>query len=85
MHLCWAVCMLNNFCPLSKYTILDECKIYFIPHDFNIIKEAYKLYANKNHKKIKTEIFEKLFNVLKKTIERVEDKYIKKEEARDVV
>lgn len=85
MHLCWAVCMLNNFCPLSKYTVLDECEIYFRSQDFNIIKETYQLYANQNRKKMKKEIFEKLFNVLKKIIEKVEEKYVQKEEVKNVV
>ena len=45
MHICWAVCMFNNFCPISKYTILRECKKYFSVEDFKSIKKAYNFYG----------------------------------------
>ncbi|MAG19918.1 hypothetical protein CL618_00610 [archaeon] len=78
MHLCWTVCMFNNFYPISKYTILKECKKYFTTKQFKNIKKTYNLYATQNsYKNIKKKTFIKLFKSLKKTIKITEKKYKK--------
>jgi len=80
MHLCWAVCMFNNHLPISKYTVLKECKRYFTKKEFKSIKRTYQLYAKNNHKRIKNEIFSSLFNDLKRILKRIEKEYVRKEE-----
>tara|TARA_Y100000310_G_scaffold203351_1_gene203570 strand:+ start:3743 stop:4519 length:777 start_codon:yes stop_codon:yes gene_type:complete len=83
MHLCWAVCMFNNHCPISKYTVLKECRKYFSENELVHIKKAYQLYAKKGSKKLHRKTFLVLFNNLKKTMKRVEKKYVEKQEIFD--
>jgi len=80
MHLCWAVCMINNHCPISKHTVLKECAKYFTVNELRYLKKAYQLYAKKGSKKLHKKTFLSLFNNLKKIIKRVEKKYVGKEE-----
>ena len=79
MHLCWAVCMFNNFCPISKYTVLRECRKYFTTNEFEIIGKTYQLYANQDQRKIRRKTFTKLFNTLKDIMKKMDDKYAGKE------
>jgi len=75
MHLCWAVCMLNNHFPLSKYTILKECRKYFNLEEFENIKKTYQLYVNSDGKEIDKKTFLGLFNSIKKVTKRIEEEY----------
>ena len=75
MHICWAICMFNNFCPVSKYTVLKECRKYFKKEEFKSIEKAYNLYANQSHREISKETFVTLFNNLKGIIKRIEKEY----------
>ncbi len=79
MHLCWAVCMLNNFYPTSKYTILNECEDYFTKKEFKSIKEAYNLYStrNQNCKNLKKKKFLELLSDLKKILKKTERNFLK--------
>lgn len=45
MHICWAICMLENFCPVSKHTVLEESRRLFQKDEFFAIRKAYKYYA----------------------------------------
>lgn len=72
MHICWAACMLNDFCPVSKYTVLKESKKYFNADEFKTIKKAYGFYVCKGNMKIGRKDFVRLLNSLKKIIERIE-------------
>ncbi len=73
MHLCWAVCMLNNFCPISKYTVLNESKKYFTKKEFEIIKRTYQFYSNPDfYRKTNRKSFFKFFRALGKMIKRID-------------
>jgi len=72
MHLCWAICMLHNFCPLSKYTILRESKKYFIKKEFKTIKRTYKFYSNQEiMRKINKKTFNNFYRGLSLIIKRL--------------
>nr|MBA4405239.1 hypothetical protein [Nanoarchaeum sp.] len=78
MHLLWTVCMLNNFCPISKHTVLKQSKKYFGEEEFKTLKKAYSFYADENlflHKNVRKKVFLKLFNGLNKIIKRIERRY----------
>lgn len=79
MHICWAACMFNNFCPVSKYTVLRESKKYFTEQEFKSIKKAYNFYEDQNYRRTRKKNFVTLFNDLKKIIKKVEDKYAAKQ------
>lgn len=81
MHLCWAMCMLNNFCPVSKHTILRECRTYFTKEEFRSIKRAYSLYADQTGKGMRKKTFMALFKAMKRIIERIDGEYISKDSA----
>ena len=72
MHLCWIACMLDNFCPKSKYTALKESRKYFTEKEFETIKNAYRFYAHQNtDRKISRKNFLKMHNSLNKIYERI--------------
>lgn len=78
MHLLWAACMLNKFCPVSKHTVLKQSRKYFGNEEFKILKKAYSFYADENlflHKNVRKKTFLKLFNGLNNIIKRIERKY----------
>lgn len=73
MHLCWAVCMMNGFCPVSKYTALKESKKYFTKREFDIIKKSYKFYLNSDfYRRINRMTLVKYYVGLNKIIKRLE-------------
>lgn len=82
MHLCWAVCMLNNFCPVSKHTVLRECRKYFTKEEIRSIKRAYRLYAKRSGEGMRKKTFMDLFKAMKSIIERIEGEYINKDSSR---
>lgn len=82
MHLCWAVCMLNNFCPVSKHTVLKECRKYFTKEEIRSIKRAYRLYAKRSGEGMRKKTFMDLFKAMKSIIERIEGEYINKDSSR---
>ncbi len=71
MHLCWAVCMIHNFCPRSKYTVLKECQPYFTSKQFTTIQKAYLFYVNPYRRsvgKTRRELKTKLQQILNKLL-----------------
>lgn len=71
MHLCWTVCMLHNFCPKSKYTVLNESRKYFTEKEFETIKQAYKFYSHPNFdRKIKGYEFLNILRPLTRIIDK---------------
>lgn len=81
MHLCWAVCMLNNFCPVSKHTVLRECRTYFTKEEFRSIKRAYSLYADRTGKGMRAKTFMTLFKAMKRIVKRIEGEYRNKDDS----
>jgi len=76
MHLCWIACMLDNFCPKSKYTALEESRKYFTEKEFEAIKNAYRFYAYPNtNRKISRKNFLKMHNSLNKIYERINSEH----------
>ena len=72
MHFCWAACMLENFCPVSKYTALKESKKYFYAKEFKAIKKAYSFYSHPQiERQFNRENIEKLHAQLSKIIEQL--------------
>ena len=73
MHISWAVCMMRNFCPLSKHTVLKEIKKYFNENEFQKIKRAYKFYSHpKFERQNNIKSVEKLYYNLNKILNKVE-------------
>ena len=76
MHLCWIVCMLNNFCPISKYTALKESRKYFTKREFEIIKKSYKFYLDSDfYLRINRKTLVKHYTGLNNIIKRLERAY----------
>jgi predicted nucleotidyltransferase len=44
MHFCWGICLTNNFCPKSKYTLLKECSVLFNKSEMVFLKKVYGSY-----------------------------------------
>lgn len=75
MHLCWGICMINNFCPLSKYTALNESRRYFHKKEFETIKKAYRFYSHQDiYRRINKRTFIEIYGDLNKIIKRLVEK-----------
>jgi len=76
MHLCWGICMLNRFCPISKYTALNESKKFFSEKEFKAIKKSYRFYSHPDFlKKINKKTFTNLHKSLNLIVRRIKRKH----------
>lgn len=79
MHLVWGVCMLNGFCPLSKYTVLKESRKYFSKKESEAIKKVYKFYSHPNlERRINQKMFAEIYQSLNKLAEKILEKEYEK-------
>lgn len=74
MHLTWGICMLNGFCPISKYTVLKESRKYFSKKEFEVIKKAYRFYSHpKIERRISKKEFMEIYQSLNKLIKKIKE------------